>query len=114
MPVNSVSGDLQRIDQKTMAELVDIQISFHGKLYQMTGNTTMQRFQDMLLPIFGYVVELKKTYTPRLRFSYPTGGITQTQYQGKISPGDDTAPQAPLRAHQVITVSVACFKANLI
>jgi hypothetical protein len=24
----------------------------------------MQRFQHMLLPIFGYVMELEKTYTP--------------------------------------------------
>ena len=40
------------------------EIAFHGKLYQMTGNDTMQRFQHMLLPLFGYVVELEKVYTP--------------------------------------------------
>jgi GntR family transcriptional repressor for pyruvate dehydrogenase complex len=40
------------------------EIAFHGKIYQMTGNNTMQRFQDMLLPIFGYVMELEKVYTP--------------------------------------------------
>jgi GntR family transcriptional regulator, transcriptional repressor for pyruvate dehydrogenase complex len=40
------------------------EIAFHGKIYQMTGNDTMQRFQHMLLPIFGYVVELEKVYTP--------------------------------------------------
>ena len=40
------------------------EIAFHGKLYQMTGNDTMQRFQHMLLPIFGYVIELEKVYTP--------------------------------------------------
>lgn len=40
------------------------EIAFHGKVYQMTGNDTMQRFQHMLLPIFGYVMELEKTYTP--------------------------------------------------
>ena len=40
------------------------EIAFHGKLYQMTGNDTMQRFQHMLLPIFGYVMELEKVYTP--------------------------------------------------
>lgn len=36
------------------------EIEFHGKLYQMTGNDTMQRFQNMLLPIFGYIVTLEK------------------------------------------------------
>lgn len=40
------------------------EIAFHGKLYEMTGNETMQRFQNMLLPIFAYVVELEKVYTP--------------------------------------------------
>jgi GntR family transcriptional regulator, transcriptional repressor for pyruvate dehydrogenase complex len=40
------------------------EIAFHGKIYQMTGNHTMQRFQNMLLPIFGYVIELEKVYTP--------------------------------------------------
>ncbi|GAA4317788.1 GntR family transcriptional regulator [Compostibacter hankyongensis] len=36
------------------------EIAFHGKLYQMTGNTTFLRFQSMLLPIFEYVVDLRK------------------------------------------------------
>ena len=36
------------------------EIAFHGKLYQMTGNSTMQRFQGMLLPVFGYLVSLEK------------------------------------------------------
>ena len=40
------------------------EIAFHGKLYQMTRNDTMQRFQHMLLPIFGYVMELEQVYTP--------------------------------------------------
>lgn len=36
------------------------EIAFHGKLYRMTGNETLQRFQNMLLPIFGYLVSLEK------------------------------------------------------
>ncbi|RFM27478.1 FadR/GntR family transcriptional regulator [Deminuibacter soli] len=36
------------------------EIAFHGKLYQMTGNDTMSRFQSMLLPVFGYLVTLEK------------------------------------------------------
>lgn len=36
------------------------EIAFHGKLYQMTGNDTMMRFQNLLLPIFGYVLTLEK------------------------------------------------------
>ena len=36
------------------------EIAFHGKLYQMTGNDTMMRFQNLLLPIFGYVLTLER------------------------------------------------------
>ncbi len=35
---------------------VKYEIAFHGKLYQMTGNETFMRFQNMLLPVFEYVV----------------------------------------------------------
>ena len=32
------------------------EIEFHGKLYEITGNNTLKRFQVMLLPIFEYVI----------------------------------------------------------
>lgn len=31
------------------------EIEFHGKLYEITGNETLKKFQGMLLPIFNYV-----------------------------------------------------------
>jgi len=31
------------------------EIAFHGKLYEITGNKAMKKFQKMLLPIFEYV-----------------------------------------------------------
>lgn len=31
------------------------EIAFHGKLYEITGNQAMKKFQKMLLPIFEYV-----------------------------------------------------------
>lgn len=34
---------------------IDHEIRFHGKLYEITGNTAMKKFQKMLLPIFDYV-----------------------------------------------------------
>lgn len=36
------------------------EIEFHGKLYEMTGNDTLKRFQIMLLPIFAYVITQEK------------------------------------------------------
>jgi len=35
------------------------EVSFHGKLYEITGNVTLKRFQKMLLPIFGYVTSME-------------------------------------------------------
>ena len=36
---------------------VNSEIAFHGKLYEITGNETLKRFQIMLLPVFDYVIK---------------------------------------------------------
>lgn len=33
---------------------VDYEITFHGKLYEITGNETLKSFQSLLLPVFKY------------------------------------------------------------
>jgi DNA-binding FadR family transcriptional regulator len=33
----------------------DFEVRFHGKLYEISDNRTLQRFQKMLLPVFEYV-----------------------------------------------------------
>ncbi|WP_257669217.1 FadR/GntR family transcriptional regulator [Parapedobacter tibetensis] len=56
--------DLKELEQIVNKEVNKVQkpfkvkyeIAFHGKLYQMTGNETFTRFQNMLLPVFEYVV----------------------------------------------------------
>ncbi|WP_119078724.1 FadR/GntR family transcriptional regulator [Chitinophaga alhagiae] len=45
---------------KGQAFRINNEIAFHGKIYRMTGNETLTRFQNMLLPIFGYVISLEK------------------------------------------------------
>jgi GntR family transcriptional regulator, transcriptional repressor for pyruvate dehydrogenase complex len=42
---------------------VQNEIDFHGKLYEISGNQTLKRFQIMLLPVFDYVVTLEKKPT---------------------------------------------------
>jgi GntR family transcriptional repressor for pyruvate dehydrogenase complex len=34
---------------------IEHEIAFHGKLYNITGNATLRKFQSLLLPIFDYV-----------------------------------------------------------
>ncbi|MBB3840180.1 DNA-binding FadR family transcriptional regulator [Runella defluvii] len=67
-------GDLifERVTQKDIDELyriveteptnteemifdIEQEVNFHGKLYEITGNDTLARFQQMLLPVFEYV-----------------------------------------------------------
>ena len=50
----------QKVDSGKQTFRIKNEIAFHGKIYQMTGNDTLKRFQNMLLPIFGYLVSLEK------------------------------------------------------
>lgn len=34
---------------------IEYEIAFHGRLYEITGNETLKKFQNLLLPIFDYV-----------------------------------------------------------
>mgnify|MGYP003672767711 CR=1 FL=1 len=42
-------------DSKKMIFQIHHEIEFHGKLYEITRNETMKKFQRMLLPVFDYV-----------------------------------------------------------
>lgn len=42
-------------DSKNQMFNADYEISFHGKLYEITGNETLKKFQKLLLPVFDYV-----------------------------------------------------------
>ena len=43
------------------------EIAFHGKLYEITGNETLKRFQSMLMPLFDYVLKIeKRVVTPKV------------------------------------------------
>jgi GntR family transcriptional regulator, transcriptional repressor for pyruvate dehydrogenase complex len=50
----------KQIKDKPHTFRIKNEIDFHGKLYEMTGNDTLKRFQNMLLPIFGYVIVQEK------------------------------------------------------
>ena len=68
--IRKTAKDIAELEQIAMAEKVrdknDVdfriksEVEFHGKIYRMTGNETMQRFQTMLLPIFGHLVSIEK------------------------------------------------------
>ncbi|MBE7170187.1 MAG: FadR family transcriptional regulator [Williamsia sp.] len=62
--LRKIAMDQKGVSGRQVAFRIKHEIAFHGKIYQMTGNNTMQRFQSMLLPVFGYVREMEKEYKP--------------------------------------------------
>jgi len=61
------TGDIKELDRIVSKEeklqhdstifTMDLEVAFHGKLYEISGNDTLKRFQDLLLPVFRYVHE---------------------------------------------------------
>lgn len=47
------SGEKEGVDNSIFS--LEHEIQFHGKLYQMAGNITLQRFQVLLMPVFEFV-----------------------------------------------------------
>ena len=54
-------ADREAKDPKTTSLKVRLnyEIEFHSKLYEMSGNDTLKRFQKMLLPVFNYMMEVE-------------------------------------------------------
>lgn len=44
---------------KSLKVRLGYEIEFHSKLYEMSGNDTLKRFQNMLLPVFNYMMEVE-------------------------------------------------------
>lgn len=63
--IRKTDKDLDELEEIAAREVkgnnfrISNEIAFHGKLYEMTGNNTLKRFQTLLLPIFGYVMKLE-------------------------------------------------------
>ncbi|HMQ43318.1 MAG TPA: GntR family transcriptional regulator [Mariniflexile sp.] len=58
-------------EEKTESTVFSLEneIAFHGKLYEMSGNKTLQRFQTLLLPVFQYVHDHKLPDTETYMYS---------------------------------------------
>ena len=78
-------------DKNDVAFRIKSEVEFHGKIYRMTGNDTMQRFQTMLLPIFGHLVSLEKK---------PVGGkVTHLDLVNLLKTGTREAFRKGMREH---------------
>ncbi|WOD42802.1 FadR/GntR family transcriptional regulator [Hwangdonia lutea] len=53
--LDKIVSKQEKEEQNTVLFSLKNEIAFHGKLYEMSKNSTLQRFQDLLLPVFNYV-----------------------------------------------------------
>ena len=77
---------------------LDIEIDFHGKLYEMSKNTTLQRFQDLLLPVFEYVNDIM--LPEQKDFEYSSGNFVTHRDLLELLKGNDPEKfRAAMRQH---------------
>ncbi|MFD0762798.1 FadR/GntR family transcriptional regulator [Lutibacter aestuarii] len=57
--LDAIVTQMEKDNTDTAIFSLDAEIAFHGKLYEMSGNNTLQRFQNLLLPVFQYFHEHK-------------------------------------------------------
>jgi DNA-binding GntR family transcriptional regulator len=75
------------------------EVAFHGKLYQMSGNTTLQKFQDVLLPAFNYVY-LKESESNPEEYHYSRDGfVTHGMLLEVLKDGTPEAFRTAMRRH---------------
>lgn len=70
--LDRIVAEEEATDTQKVRFSLEKEIAFHGKLYQMSNNVTLQKFQDLLLPVFNYVY-LKETETNPDEYHYSKG-----------------------------------------
>jgi GntR family transcriptional regulator, transcriptional repressor for pyruvate dehydrogenase complex len=96
--IHKTPGDLDELEEIASQEVkgnnfrINTEIAFHGKLYEMTGNDTMKRFQNLLLPIFGYVMKLENK-------KYVAGKVSHQGLVKILRKGTPEAFREGMRAH---------------
>ena len=82
------------ISQKHLFQ-IDHEIRFHGRLYEITRNETMKKFQRLLLPVFDYVHKsgLLKKFTPDRKY------VSHKELVDIIETGSSEALRNGMRSH---------------
>lgn len=73
------------------------EIAFHGKLYEMSKNETLRRFQNLLLPVFEYVYS-NRTLT--IGYEYSSGQfVTHRMLMDNLKVGTPETFRTAMRRH---------------
>ena len=76
---------------------LDYEIRFHGKLYEMSGNSTLQRFQELLLPVFQYYHNQKNPMDEK--FEYSQKFISHRDLLNELESGTPESFRKGMRQH---------------
>ena len=74
---------------------IDHEIKFHGKLYEITGNSSLIRFQELLFPLFNYAYESGLINRPVKRKKY----VSHKGLIEALKRGDAENFREAMRAH---------------
>ena len=78
-----------------IATRLQYEIEFHGQLYAMTQNATMMRFQQMLLPVFNYMMEVES----HLEAKPEKGNVSHFDIIKVLKDGDPKQFRESIREH---------------
>lgn len=76
---------------------LDKEIAFHGKLYEMSNNDTLRKFQDLLLPVFEYVY---LNHSMLREYEYSSGQfVTHRMLMDNLKVGTPETFRTAMRRH---------------
>ena len=87
-------GDKSGCDTTTFG--LDHEIEFHGKLYQISGNETLHRFQSMLLQVFQFILGNEIFYK---HYNYPKGHVVHRDLFEILKTGTPQKFRNAMREH---------------
>ncbi len=100
--IGELSNIVSREDDNGLDSTIfslEYEVTFHGKLYQISNNSTLQRFQDLLLPVFQYVHD--HTLLPNAdKFKYSSGKfISHRDLLNELVNGTPESFRVAMRRH---------------
>lgn len=95
--------DFERLDAiieqekraESRAEHIQADVQFHSYLYEITGNQSLIRLKQMLLPLFNYIIDLKEHSNKHLT---PTS-VSHADLVSILQTGDANAFREAMKAH---------------
>lgn len=94
--LNTIVTKQEQEETDTTIFSLENEIAFHGKLYRIAKNNTLQRFQELLLPVFKYVNDHK---LPNIDYEYSQQFVTHRDLINHLKEGTPDSFRMAMRQH---------------